>query len=439
MKPIESIQEFNERISEYGLILRGGTVLINGEEKQEDLPIAPHGKVISSIQQLNREKVAEIEADEHLIIPGAIDLHVHARDGVNQSYKEDWRSLSRAALAGGVTTAFSMPNTNPITDTAHRLKQRFGLARKKSLINYSEYIGSLGDNQDDILDDFTQSQGAGIKLYLNNTTGGFTISPEQAFHLATRIHPSVNDLTFVLHAEGETLEKVAPTLLRLGHRVHVAHISLASEVALVEKLRAEGLPITAEVTPHHLLIAIEEVRDKVRTDLCELCVMKPPLSPKTDLPALHQGLKNHSIIAIATDHAPHTKKEKEENLKKNQPTFGITGIQEMLPLILTHLGDQYSIGEISRFISTSPARHAGIVNRGEIKADFWADLAIVEQGRKYRLGDRQHPLYSKAGWSPYQDWPVQGDINMTMVNGQIAYWNGQFTDRTNARAVSFDR
>lgn len=433
------LYKMNEQISEYGLIIENGRVLVNGEEKLENLPIAPHGKIISSDHQLNKSKALRLDAKGKIILPGAVDIHVHARDGVNQSYKEDWKSLSMAALAGGVTTAFGMPNTNPITDTVHRLRQRFGLARKKSLINYSEYIGTLGDNVDDLTDTFTQTTAAGVKIYLNETTGGFTIGPEAAFKLASRIHPSINRLTFVLHAEGETLQKIAPALLELGHQVHVAHISLASEVQLVEALRAKGWPITAEVTPHHLLISVEDVRENVRADLCELCVMKPPLSPKEDLPALHHGLKSGAIVAIATDHAPHTKKEKEENLKKNQKTYGVTGLQEMLPLMMTHLRNDYSLAEISNYTSTSPAKHAGIENRGQIKNAHWADLAVIDPDFKYALGDQQHPFYSRAGWSIYQDWPVETSINATFVNGQIAYWAGQFTDRSSARQVKFKR
>lgn len=434
------LAEWNEQVSEYGLIIKNADVLIENEIHREDLPILPHGKIATSTAKLNRNKALQLDASNMLVLSGAIDVHVHSRDG-KQAYKEDWRSLSKAALAGGMTTAFGMPNTNPITDTVDRLRRRFGLAREKSLINYAEYIGTLGKNERAILDDQVQERASGVKIYLNETTGSFAINVQEALKLASHIHPQANQLTFVLHAEGKTLQSIALPLLKLGHRVHVAHISLASEVALVEELRKKGFPITAEVTPHHLLISIEEVREKVRKDLCEICVMKPPLSPKEDLEALHHGIESGAIIAIATDHAPHTLGEKQLGAEKKKPVYGVPGVQEMLPLMLTHLQATRGLPEINRLTSSSPAHHFGIRSRGQIKSNFWADLTIINPHREYQIGDADHPIHSKAGWSTYAGWPVKGEISSTIVNGKIAYLLGEqaFDDQSHARRIQFDR
>jgi dihydroorotase len=438
------ITEANEQIDKHGMIIINGLAVKEGELTRTEIAVNSEGK-ITKLENLNRQTALIINARGKLIFPGAVDPHVHPRDG-RQDYKEDWLSLSKAALAGGVTTALGMPNTDPFTDTAERLKSRLELA-EKSLINYGEYIGSIGDNFKDLKSPFIQKNAAGIKVYLNDTTGGFTISPADTFKLAEKLCRTGNQLTFVLHAEGQTLNEIAPKLLQLGQRVHVAHISLASEVHLVEELQKKGLPttkkrlpITAEVTPHHLLIAIDEIREKVRTDLCDLCVMKPPLSPKKDLPALYQGLHNGAIVAIATDHAPHTKAEKDANLAKGKPTYGVTGLQEMLPLMLTHLREhRLYLPAIANLISTSPAHHAKLQSRGEIKIGNWADLAIIDQNEQFQIGDKYHPLYSRAGWSIYQDWPVKGLVETTIVNGKIAYADGNFAEKSTAQQVRFNR
>jgi dihydroorotase len=168
--------------------------------------------------------------------------------------------------------------------------------------------------------------------------------------------------------------------------------------------------------------------------------MKPPLSPKKDLPALYQGLHNGAIVAIATDHAPHTKAEKDANLAKGKPTYGVTGLQEMLPLMLTHLREhRLYLPAIANLISTSPAHHAKLQSRGEIKIGNWADLAIIDQNEQFQIGDKYHPLYSRAGWSIYQDWPVKGLVETTIVNGKIAYADGNFAEKSTAQQVRFNR
>lgn len=465
----QEIAEVNEQIREFGAIIESDSHIINGQNRYRTgthpiVCISPEGHFTSPAHLKHRTKAAIIEAVGGLVIPGGTDLHVHTRDGA-QAHKETWDTFSQAALAGGVTTAFGMPNTNPFTDSADRLKERLQLAASGSRVNYSEYMGTLGDNLDELNSPLVQQTAAGIKVYLNDTTGGFTISPQAALKLAQQLKDKNNQLTFVLHAEGETLEKIAKPLLLLGHRVHVAHISLASEVELVRQLQKANLPITAEVTPHHLLIAIDSLREQVRTDLCDICVMKPPLSPLTDIPALYHGLYCGTIAAIATDHAPHTLAEKLTGQAQGNPVFGVTGIQEMLPLLFSHLPNveiprdtlqhlspdiiktnllwnlplRITNTDIVAWTSTQPAQLAKIKDRGAIQYGNWADLAIIDPHAKYKIGDKDHPLYSRAGWSPYEGWPVTHEVVTTMVNGQIAYSNGCFATGKSAQQTEFRR
>lgn len=434
----DNLDPLNEQIAEYGLILKNATVISHQRAQKTNLGVNSDGNIAEFNQIDFSTKSAVLNAAGLHIFPGAIDTHVHSRDG-QQAYKEDWESLSKAASAGGVTTAFGMPNTTPLTDSTKLLQARFDLA-SKSLINHAEFIGSLGENDQEILQDWTQQNASGIKLYLNQTTGGFTISVEKALELATRLPPSAQRLKFVLHAEGDTLKQIAEPLLKLGHRVHVAHISLAEEVDLVHQLQKNGFPITAEVTPHHLFISIEEMREKVRTDICELCEMKPPLSPKTDLPRLFQGLKDGSIISLATDHAPHTEEEKRQALAASKIVYGVPGVQEMLPLALTHLPNHdFTLQEITALTSTNPAKHFNLANRGKIINKFWADLAIIDLQKTYQLGDANHPVFSRCGWTLYQDWPVKGEIVATVVNGRFTFANQQHSQKTYSTPVEFQR
>ncbi|MGL5830580.1 MAG: dihydroorotase [Candidatus Altimarinota bacterium] len=434
----DNLESLNDQISEHGLILKNATVVSHQRSQVTNLGVNSDGYLAKFNQIDFSSKSTVIDVKGLHILPGAIDTHVHSRDG-EQSYKEDWETISQAATAGGVTTAFGMPNTKPLTDSAALLQNRFNLAAK-SLINYSEFIGSLGENDEEILNDWVQQSASGIKLYLNQTTGGFTITVEKALQLAARLANKNLRLKFVLHAEGDTLKQIAEPLLKMGHRVHVAHISLAEEVDLVHQLQKKGYPITAEVTPHHLFISIEEMREKVRTDICELCEMKPPLSPKTDLPRLFQGLKDGSIISLATDHAPHTKEEKQIALAENKIVYGVPGVQEMLPLALTHLPPQnFTLQEIVALTSTNPARHFNLANRGQITNNSWADLAIVDLHKTYQLGDQNHPIFSRCGWTLYQDWPVKGEILATLVNGHFAFANQQHSQKAYSTSVEFKR
>jgi dihydroorotase len=434
----DNLEKLNEQIAEHGLILKNATVISHQRAQKTNLGINSEGQIANFNPIDFSTKSAVLNAASLHIFPGLIDTHVHSRDG-EQAYKEDWETISKAASAGGVTTAFGMPNTKPLTDSAELLQNRFGFAAK-SLINYSEFIGSLGDNDQEILNSWVQQSAAGIKLYLNQTTGGFTITTEKALHLAGRLASKKIALKFVLHAEGDTLKQIAEPLLKLGHRVHVAHISLAEEVDLVHQLQQKGYPITAEVTPHHLFISIEEMREKVRTDICELCEMKPPLSPKTDLPRLFQGLKDGSIISLATDHAPHTEEEKRQALAESKIVYGVPGVQEMLPLALTHLPPQgFSLQEITALTSANPARHFNLSKRGQLTANSWGDLAIVDLQKTYQLGDQNHPIFSRCGWTLYQDWPVQGEVVATVVNGRFAFANQQHSQQTFSTPVEFKR
>lgn len=434
----DQIDQLNQQISEHGLLLNHTSEVLPHHIDSGTLHVDKNGRLSEAIPAAYSHRTPAIDVQDLHIFPGPIDVHIHARDG-EQAYKETWETISRAALAGGVTTAFGMPNTQPLTDSTEKLQCRYRLAAI-SAINYAEYIGSLGNNQKEISHPWTQQNASGIKLYLNETTGGFTISPEQAFHLAFQMLDFPNKLKFVLHAEGETLHKVALPLLEMGYHIHVAHISLTDEVNFVRDLRKKGYPITAEVTPHHLLIAVDAVREKVHADICELCLMKPPLSPQTDLPELFNGLRDGTIVAVATDHAPHTEEEKRAALAEGKKIYGVPGIQEMLPLMLTHLPEQgFSLSKISQLLSTNPARHFHLKDRGQIKPGFHADLAFVDINHQYKIGDANHPLQSRAGWSLYQDWPVRGDIMATMVNGRFAFANQSYSKNLHSAQVQFER
>lgn len=437
----DQIDQLNQQISEHGLLLENASVITPSRlDDYGRLHINKNGRLSDFVRNSYSHLTPVVNVKGLQLFPGVIDIHVHARDG-EQAYKETWETIGRAALAGGVTTAFGMPNTKPLTDSTEKLQCRYRLAAS-SAINYAEFIGSMGDNQEEISHPWTQENASGIKLYLDETTGGFTITPEQAFHVASQMlkSPNKNKLKFVLHAEGETLRKVALPLLNMGYHVHVAHISLADEVNFVRELKHKGFPITAEVTPHHLLIAVDAVREKVRADICELCEMKPPLSPKTDLPQLFAGLRNGTIVAIATDHAPHTVEEKRKALVEGKKVYGVPGIQEMLPLMLTHLpAEGFALCEITELLSTNPASRFQIKDRGQIRDGYHADLAFLDVYRQYQIGDSNHPLQSRCGWSLYQDWPVRGDIVATMVNGRFAFANQNYSQNLHSAQVEFDR
>ncbi len=251
-------------------------------------------------------------------LPGLIDPHVHLRDP-GQTHKEDFFTGTNAALAGGYTTVLDMPNNaEPIT-TLERLEAKIASARNQVVSDIGFHFGSLGDNFDEfpkVIDKVT-----GLKIYMNVTTGNFKIDASKLIDI---YRAWSSDKPILLHAEDDVSDIVFKTLAAVPKQTHICHVSSEAELSFVMRAKDKGLPITCGITPHHLfLTSIDADR------LGPYGHMKPFLKTQKDVDFIWQHID--AVDLIESDHAPHTREEKDSDT----PPFGVPGLETTLPLMLT--------------------------------------------------------------------------------------------------------
>lgn len=331
-------------------------------------------------------------------LPGLIDIHVHLRDP-GQTYKEDFYTGTLAALAGGYTTVFDMPNNTVPVTTAKRLQHKIDLAKNKTVCNIGFHFGSLGNN----LAEFNKvaNKAYGLKLYLNMTTGGYLLDPDNLVKIY-QAWPKTKPI--LLHAEEDIIETAIEVVRRTGQPTHVCHISSEAELAAIMVAKREGLPLTCGVTPHHLFLT---EKDELR--LGAYGKMKPSLKSQADQQYLWDNFKH--IDVIESDHAPHTKKEKESD----EP-FGVPGLETTLPLLLqAEREGKLSRQQIIEKCVTNPAKIVGL----KLLKTTYIDVEPIE----YQVSNQE--LKTKCGWSPFAGRVVFGKVRLVVISGKKVYENGE--------------
>ncbi|MBI5635715.1 dihydroorotase, partial [Candidatus Micrarchaeota archaeon] len=385
-----------------------------------------------------------LDCSGKFVFPGLIDAHVHFRDP-GATHKEDFLTGSRAALSGGVTTVLDMPNNSPPVSTIEALEQKIECAGK-SACDYSLFFGATNDSS------LAKKAGerrevCALKIYMGSSTGSLLVSEEKKIEANMREFNKAKPV--VVHAESEALiqknalaftedsvlvhnkirdEQVAleeaKTAIRLGkkacRRLHVAHCSTIGELREVAKAKQDAFPVTCEVSPHHLLLNEEDLGK-----LGNLGRMNPPLRSKKQQQSV---LKNFALIdCIATDHAPHTREEKNQAYSK--APSGVPGVETMLPLLLTLASEKkITLEQIVEKTSLNPSRIFGLKNKGELKPGFDADLVIVDLEKHGVIEDQK--LFTKCGWSPFAGWNTVGAVEKTFLRGQLAFENGKVLAQT---------
>lgn len=332
---------------------------------------------------------------EVVTLPGLIDLHVHLRDP-GQTQKEDFHTGSLAALAGGFTTIVDMPNNlRPIT-SVQLLDEKIALAKEKSLCDIKFNFGTLGDNFDQF--PLVYDKVAGLKIYLNLTTGGFIIDKSK---LAEIYEAWQSEKPIFLHAEEDVSDLVMSTLKKIPRKTHICHVSSQEELTFVMRAKDAGLPITCGVTPHHLFLT-----DKDFEKIGPYGKVKPYLKSSTDQKFLWDNLD--AIDIIESDHAPHTKEEKESS----NPPFGLPGLETTLPLMLTAEAE----GKLSRQqlldkLHFTPAEIIGMKPDPETKIEVSME--------EYEIKDED--LKTKCAWSPYAGRKIIGKVKSAKIKGNTVY------------------
>ena len=379
-----------------------------------------------------------IDAEGCYVMPGFIDLHVHFRDP-GLEYKETLETGGRAAVKGGVTTVCAMPNTRPVIDTAQKVREVHERQKKESLTNVIQLgavtVGQQGKELADIrgmakegchaisedgksvMDASLYRKGmkiakeCGISVFahcedITMVEGGVMNADENAKRLGLRgITNSVED---IIAARDVLLAK------ETGVRLHLCHCSTAESVKIVKLAKSVGLPVTAEVCPHHFILTSDDILEDHGN-----YKMNPPLRSKEDVEALRQGLKDGIMDVIATDHAPHSAEEKEKSMA--EAAFGIVGIETSAALTYTALVKTgvLSIMGMAEKMSGNPAKILGLSEKGSVSEGKIADLVIFDPRKEYQIDKRT--FESKGKNTPFDGFRVTGEVVCTMVAGEIVY------------------
>ncbi len=333
-----------------------------------------------------------------ITLPGLIDPHVHLRTP-GQEHKEDFRTGSEAALAGGFTYILDMPNNKEPIVTADRLNAKIAIAEEKAKCAIGFYFGSLGDNFDEFPKVYDKV--FGLKLYLNETTGNFLINTKK---MRAIFEAWESNKPILVHAEDLAVAEVLTLVKRLGKKVHFCHISTAEDLQQIIKAKQKGLPITAGVTPHHLFLTEVDIKK-----LGPFGLMKPTLRSKKDQDFLWNNLS--WIDIVESDHAPHTIAEK----KSDTPPFGVPGLETTLPLLLTAVHDKrMTLDDVIDKCYTQPRKIFNIPLQKKTK--------VTVDYVQYEIKNSQ--LKTKCKWSPFNGKKVWGRVKSVTIEGVEVYNNG---------------
>jgi dihydroorotase len=375
-----------------------------------------------------------------LVLPGLVDVHAHLRDE-GKAYEEDFFTGTAAAAAGGITTVLDMPNNDPVTMSTETLRNRMRIAENRSLVNvgfYSEFPKNLGEVADIV------AQGAvGFKLFMARQVGGLKIDYDEALKEAFRkvgelgvpvaVHAedrtlltanidrlkraNRHDATAFLRAHSKRVElKAVKRLLEVsaqtGVRLHFCHITTEEGLNAVVKAKKSGINVTCEVTPHHLLLSSADYEHYGL-----MLTIMPPLRGESTIEALWKGIADGWVDVLGSDHAPHALSEKSASSVWDVKV-GVPGLETILPLMLTMVRkNRISLAYVVQLLSESPAAIFNLRSGGGLAQGRKADLTVVDFKRKFRIDASK--FHSKAKYSPFDGWDVQGRAVKTFVKGLL--------------------
>ena len=445
-------------------LISNPTIVNNGEQFRGSIVINK-GKIVEILRgdELPRSECQEIiEATGLYLIPGVIDDHVHFREP-GLTNKATIASESRAAVAGGVTSYMEMPNTVPQTTTIKALNEKFSIAAKESLANYSFYFGATNSNCD-TFSTLNRNKVCGIKLFMGSSTGNMLVDKknelEKIFSEAKRLEmpiaahcedssiiaentkrikaeagedPAVEYHPIIRSAEAcyQSSRSAVELAQKFGTKLHLMHISTARELELIEESATDGKRITAEATPSHLIFC-----DKDYATLGTRIKCNPAIKGEEDRPDVNDMIVNGKIDLIGTDHAPHLLSDKEGGALK--ATSGMPSIQFSLQAILSLVDEGiFSIETLVEKMCHAPARIFGIDRRGYINKGYHADFVLLNPKKQYTV--TKEKIASKCGWSPFEGMKFNWSIEQTWVNGNKVFDNGRFNDEFRGKALKFNR
>lgn len=433
----------------FDLILKGGTVVNHDGQGLRDVGVT-NGR-IAAIGNLSTSSAGEVVDCTGLhILPGVVDSQVHFREP-GLEHKEDLETGSRAAVLGGVTAVFEMPNTKPLTTSAEALADKVRRARHRMHCDFAFWVGGTRDNAGDVGELERLPGAAGIKVFMGSSTGDLLVEDDEgvysilkntrrraAFHsedefrlqerLGERVegdpssHPVWRDEIAAL----QCTERLVAIARRARARIHVLHISTAEEIDFLE---AHKDVATCEATPHHLTLSADDY-----ASLGTLIQMNPPVRAARHRDGVWHGVTQGIVDVLGSDHAPHTLEEKAKPYPASPS--GMTGVQTLVPIMLDHVNR--GMLTLERFVDLSshgPQRIFGMARKGRIAAGYDADFTVVDMKRRETILNEQ--AGSKAGWTPYHGRQVTGWPVGTIIRGKRVMWEAEIVEAGQGEPVLF--
>ena len=433
----------------YSLIIKNGSCYINGKLIKTDLGLS--GKKIKKIGKIDLNSSKVFDATNKVILPGIIDTQVHFREP-GSTNAEDLESGSRAAILGGVTSLFEMPNTNPPTSNLVEFEKKLQLAKDRMHSNYAFYFGATPENTNQLSQLKNLKGCCGVKLFAGSSTGNLLVDKEADIEKVI----SNSDRIVSIHSEDEKILDLRKKLIKKGDvhshpewrnaesaisstrrvvkiaerynkKIHVLHVTTKEEV---DFLAMHKKNVTFEITPQHLTLYAPDCYDKLGT----YAQMNPPLRTKDHYDRLWAAIKNNIVDVLGSDHAPHTKENKQKEYP-NSPS-GMPGVQTIFPVMIDHVNKgKLSLEQLIKLMCENPCKIFGINNKGYIKEEYDADLTIVDMKKDQII--KNETIASKCGWTPFHNYKVTGFPVATIVNGVIAMENGKIISNQVGQPLNF--
>jgi dihydroorotase len=422
-----------------GLLIKNATIVNSDKvwDKPHDI-LCENGKITKIAPAIEAKGHDTVDAKGKKVLPGLIDIHVHFRTP-GQEGKETIETGSKAAVKGGFTSIMCMPNTNPVIDNAMIVEYIIAQAKKVGLCNIYP-IGAITKGQkDEELTDMAELKAAGClafsddgKSVLNSrlfrlsmeyakmldvlimehcqdpllTSGGVMNEGEVSTRIGLKGDPSI--------AETVTIARDIEIAHYLNARVHLCHVSVKRGCELIKFAKSQGIKVTAEACPHHFALT-----DEACASFDTSTKVNPPLRTKEDVEAIKKAIADGTIDCIVTDHAPHTKEDKEVGF--DGAPFGLIGLETSLGLTIKELVKPgiIDLPTMVDKMSTAPAKIVGLTSKGVIKEGFDADITIIDENKEWTV--TQEGFASKSKNSPFIGWTMTGQVAWTICSGKIVY------------------
>ncbi|MBY0294771.1 MAG: dihydroorotase [Methylobacterium sp.] len=435
----------------FDLLLRGGTIVNHDGIGPADLGVRD-GR-IAAIGDLGQASAGRVQDCTGLhLLPGVIDSQVHFREP-GLDHKEDLETGSRAAVMGGVTTVFEMPNTSPQTTSPEALADKIRRGHHRMHCDFAFWVGGTHENAADVAELERLPGAAGIKVFIGSSTGSLLVEDDAglteilrrirrraAFHaedeamlrerkgLRVPGDPSSHPVWRSPEAALKATQRLVRIARETGARIHVLHISTAEEMRF---LAAHKDVATVELTPHHLTLDGTEAYARLGT----LVQMNPPVRDAAHRDGLWWGLSQGVADVLGSDHAPHTLEEKAKPYP-DSPS-GMTGVQTLVPIMLDHVAaGRLSLARFVDLTSAGPQRAFGLARKGRLALGYDADVTLVDLKRRETITNAW--IASRCGWTPYDGTRVTGWPIGTVVRGQVVMWEGSLETPSRGEAARFE-